>query len=229
MHQERRAEQGKYAGYAQELREQFGRGLLSELTPYPHFVVWKYTLEQRRLKKRPYNPQTHLPARTNDPGTWTGRDTALTALASGGYNGIGFVFSETDPFTGTDLDACVAKDGTIAAWAQEIITSLSSYTEYSPSKLGVHILTQASLPGTGRKIGNVEMYAEGRFFTITTDHVPGAPTTIADRQQQQTSLYTSLVPEVPPIRSTENTRGSGAGIGEPLARSARNRERFQAL
>ncbi len=168
----------------------------------------------------------------------------LFALATGRYNGIGFVFAESDPFTGTDLDNCVAKDGSIAAWAQEIITTLDTYTEYSPSKLGVHLLTQASLPGTGRKIGNIGMYAAGRFFTLTTDHVPGTPFTIADRQQQQTSLYTSLVPQVPLIRSTENTRGSGAGTGEPLLRptptrsdaevldkahAARSRERFQAL
>src|SRR5205807_3270521 len=56
-------------------------------------------------------------------------------------------------------------------------------------------------------------------------------------------LYTSLVPEVPPIRSRENT-GGGVGLGDTLAhfsptrsdadvlekaQSARNRERFHAL
>jgi len=204
---EQRAEQRSYAGYSQDLRERFQSGMLSELTPYPQFVVWKYTMEQKKLKKRPFNPQTNVPARTNDPNTWTRIEPALKALATGRYNGIGFVFSESDPFTGTDLDNCVSKDGSIALWAQEIITSLASYTEYSPSKLGVHILTQASLPGAGRKIGHVEMYAEGRFFTLTTDHVPGTPFTIADRQQQQTGLYTSLVPQLPPPRSRENTRG----------------------
>jgi putative DNA primase/helicase len=242
-HAERRPEQRHYAGYASDLRERFQSGLLSELLPYSQFVVWKYTVEQGKLKKRPFNPRTNLPAKTTDPSTWTNVTTALRALGTGRYNGIGFVFSESDPFTGTDLDTCVAKDGSIAAWASEIITTLASYTEYSPSKLGVHILTQASLPGTGRKIGHIEMYAKERFFTITTDHVPGTPTTIAERQQQQTSLYTSLVPEVLPIRSTENTRG-GVGLGETLVRSAptrsdaevlekaqaaRNRERFQAL
>src|SRR6266480_2205576 len=143
---ERNQEQSQYTGFAQELRERFQSGMLSELLPYPHFVVWKYAVEQGKLKKRPYHPRTNLPARTNDPSTWTNVTTALKALATGRYNGIGFVFSESDPFTGTDLDACVSKDGSIAAWAQEIITTLSSYTEYSPSKLGVHILTQATLP-----------------------------------------------------------------------------------
>ena len=38
MKQER-SEQSHYAGYAQELREKFQSGLLSELLPFPHFVV----------------------------------------------------------------------------------------------------------------------------------------------------------------------------------------------
>src|SRR5438128_7317423 len=99
---ERHQEHHHYAGYAQELRERFQSGMLSELLPYSQFVVWKYTVEQKKLKKRPYNPKTHLPARTNDPSTWTDVNQALRALATGRYNGIGFVFSESDPFTGTD-------------------------------------------------------------------------------------------------------------------------------
>src|SRR6266566_8027261 len=199
-------EQRGYAGYAQDLRERLQSGLLSELTPYPQFVVWKYTLENQKLKKRPYQPKTHLPAKTNDPSTWTDVTVALRTLATGRYNGIGFVFTESDPFTGIDLDACVGKDGTIAPWAQEIITTLSSYTEYSPSKLGVHILTQATLPGAGRKTGHIEMYSHDRFFTLTTDHLQGTPTTIAHRQAQQESLYASLGAERALTPRSENTR-----------------------
>src|SRR6266581_6451317 len=207
-------EQATYAGYAQDLRERLQSGLLSELTPYPQFVVWKYVVEQGKLKKRPFNPRTHAAARTNDPTTWARVEPSLKALGTGRYNGIGFVFSETDPFTGTDLDACVSKDGSIAAWAQEIITTLSSYTEYSPSKLGVHILTQATLPGAGRKIGTVEMYAKDRFFTLTTDQVPGTPAMIADRTQAIQALYQRIAPPVPPER-IQNTRG-GVGSGSAL-------------
>src|SRR5881227_2447521 len=193
---ELRPEQRHYPRYAQDLRERFSNGFLSELTPYSQFVVWKYTVEQGKLKKRPFNPRTNVPARTNDPTTWTSIDPALKALATGRYNGIGFVFAESDPFTGTDLDACVSKDGTISVWAQEIITSLSSYTEYSPSKLGVHILTQATLPGAGRKTGNVEMYSHNRFFTLTTDHIDGTPTTIEQRQEEVAALYIHVAPPV---------------------------------
>src|SRR2546427_9110527 len=98
--QYRPQEQRDYAGKAQDLRERLQAGLLSELTPYPQFVIWKYVVENNKLKKRPFNPKTNLPARTNDPTTWGGAEHALKALSSGRYNGIGFVFAEADPFTG---------------------------------------------------------------------------------------------------------------------------------
>src|SRR5712691_7588254 len=92
-HQERT----NYARIAQDLRERLQSGQLSELTDYPQFVVWKYTLEQGKLKKRPFNPRTNMPARTNDLTTWGGAEHALKALPSGRYNAIGFVFSDKDP------------------------------------------------------------------------------------------------------------------------------------
>src|SRR5438067_3652857 len=78
---EQRAEQRQYAGIAQDLREKFQSGILSELTSYPQFVVWKYTMEQKKLKKRPFNPRTNMPAKTNDPSTWTDVHAALKDLA----------------------------------------------------------------------------------------------------------------------------------------------------
>src|SRR5437016_14160167 len=59
--QNRLQEQRHYVGYAQDLRERLHSGLLSELIAYPQFVVWKYNPEQGKLKKRPFNPRTHLP------------------------------------------------------------------------------------------------------------------------------------------------------------------------
>src|SRR2546430_3614932 len=86
---ERNREQHHYAGYAQELRERFQSGMLSELTPYSHFVVWKYAVENKKLKKRPFNPRTHLPAKTNDPSTWTDVNTALKHLVQDAITALG--------------------------------------------------------------------------------------------------------------------------------------------
>ena len=73
----------------------------------------------------------------------------------------------------TDLDHCVdPSTGKIAPWAREIIINLDSYSEFSPSGTGVHILgDDISLPGKGRKrpyeTGAVEVYDTARFLTFT--------------------------------------------------------------
>src|SRR2546421_10208181 len=147
----RRHEATYYAAYAEELREKFRQGLLSELVPYPQFVVWKHQESGGKAKKPPYNPHTHKLADTTDPASWGRLSQALKALATGHYNGIGFVFSETDPFSGMDIDHCVGNNGTIDLWAQEYITALATYTEYSPRD-GIHLITEGDYPGQSRKV-----------------------------------------------------------------------------
>ena len=49
----------------------------------------------------------------------------------------------------------------------EFIHSLQSYSEYSQSGNGIHIICKGRLPKTGRRKKNVEMYSEGRFFIMT--------------------------------------------------------------
>src|SRR5438105_1422213 len=86
--------------YARELRERFKGGLLKELLPYPNFVTWKYTKDNKKL---PINPKTGRAASPTDPDTWTSAGVALKRLAEGRENGIGFNLSHT-PFVAIDLD-----------------------------------------------------------------------------------------------------------------------------
>lgn len=51
--------------------------------------------------------------------------------------------------------------------AGEFIQTLSSYTEYSVSGTGIHIIAKGSFPEGGRRKGNIEMYPDGRFFVMT--------------------------------------------------------------
>jgi len=204
-----------FRGYTSELRESFQSGLLKELTPYPHFVVWRYRVVDGAFKKPPFNPKSFYPAQVDNPNTWGTLRQALAALSTGNFHGIGFVFSEDDPFTGIDLDDCVAKDGYIYSWARKIIDSLHSYTEYSPGK-GVHLLLKASLKEAGRKIGDIEMYAQRHYMTLTTRHVEGTPTTINERQELLNALYHTLVP--PPPR-TQNTGGVASPLWAPRPQS----------
>ncbi len=165
--------------------------LPEELQAYPHFVVWRPVEIQGKTKKIPFNPQTGEKASPTDPATWGSFADALRAYARGVGKGIGFVFSDDDPFTGTDLDGCVENTGDIAPWAKAIVSQLDSYTEYSPSGTGLHIITKAHIPA-GRRTNHTEIYSTGRYFTLTGSHLSGTPDTIQSRQEVQETLYHSL-------------------------------------
>ena len=69
---------------------------------------------------------------------------------------------------------------------------INSYTEVSPSGTGLRIFAQGGLSGKGRKRGDIELYSQGRFLTVTGDHLPGTPTTIAERQAAVEWLYVAM-------------------------------------
>src|SRR5712692_1729957 len=115
-----------YAAHLKERIEQ--KGILQELAGYPNFVVWHYKEENGQRKKPPVNPNTLHPANPTDRTTWGTLESALRALANGTYQGIGFMLSHS-PFAGIDLDHCI-QEGKMQPWAQEIIETLNTYTEY---------------------------------------------------------------------------------------------------
>ena len=75
-------------------------------------------------------------------------------------------------FVGIDLDDCF--DGAeLKPWAREIVETLDSYTELSPSGRGVHIIARGELPSGRRKVAGVEMYNSGRYLTVTGNWLRG--------------------------------------------------------
>ncbi len=209
------ARQEHAARYAAILRERIEhKGILRELAGYPNFVVWRYSLINGKLKKPPFHPISFAPASPTDSTTWGTLETALTGLATGRFQGIGFMLSES-PFTGIDLDHCI-QEGRLQPWAQEIINALDTYTEYSPSwnkatgTGGVHLLVEGK-PAGSKKAGNIEVYGEKHYLTITTNHLARTPATINSRQTQLDALYASLVPVPTAPNERQNTRvGHGA-------------------
>lgn len=98
--------------------------------------------------------------------------------------GLGFVFIDSDPFVGVDLDDCrTPLTGELSPLAQDITTTVDSYAEVSPSGLGVHVLATGDLPGTRRRRGSLEVYDNARFFTITGCHLDHTPQTLRDRSE----------------------------------------------
>lgn len=143
----------------------------TELKALPQWILWRKEKKDGKATKIPYQV-TGERAQANNRCTWSTFATAVKFYLEGDYDGIGFVFSRQDNYIGIDIDKCVV-DGKTNAFSTEIIDTLDSYTEFSPSGKGIHIIIKGSLPqsvlGTGRKNTKhgLEIYSYGRFFTFT--------------------------------------------------------------
>lgn len=206
------------------------------------WVCWRSEARERGGKptKVPYSPATGSRARSDDPNTWGSLAEARGAADRDSYDGIGFVFTEGDPFCGVDLDGCVELEtGEIEPWAAEILDELDSYTELSPSGEGLHVLVRAKLPEGGRRKGRIEMYDRGRFFTITGHHLDGTPRQVENRQEKLVALHARLFRSSPGALDEQGaSEKSGVAPASPglsdaeiLARAMRaaNGERFVRL
>ncbi len=204
----------RFIEYTALLRERFDAGVLAELQDLLQWVVWRGEIEDGKSKKVPYNPNYHLVrASVKIPKSWGTLDESLTALETGNYSGLGFMI--TPPLVMIDLDNSVDKvTQTITdPQAAEIVQSLNSYTELSPSGSGLHILSYGQLPGKGIHTA-IEMYGQDRFTTITTNHLPGTPPTIEQRQEALDALYHRFAPAITET-TNQNTRG-GVWSGSTL-------------
>ena len=135
------------------------------------------------------------------------------------FAGAGFVFNYADGYTGTDFDDCVNPDTMeIRSDVLEIIKKVDSYTEFSPSRSGVHIFTKGwQFPigpegQQGAKVGKAEMYSGKRYFTVTGNHVPGTPLTVNDRDLDW--LYEPIVTNREFFEAKKKADGTSASSGD---------------
>lgn len=152
--------------------------------------MWRSERRDGKCTKVPLDPATKEWASVDEPSQWVDYQTARQSLQVDAVDGLGFVFTNRDPFVGVDLDACRNPvTGELSPLAHEITTTLDSYTEVSPSGLGVHVLAKADLPGTRRRRGNLEVYDDARFFTITGRHLDHTPQTLRDRSDELVRIH----------------------------------------
>jgi len=141
------------------------------------WVLWRYTQVDGKPRKVPYTTAGGHASHA-DPKTWAEFDAVVKAMPK--YDGVGFVFTESDPYVGIDLDHCYDSQGTLKAWAVDLVRMAQEhecYIERTPSGQGLHIIGVGKLPGHGRKItqigedktGAIEVYDQLRYFTVTGD------------------------------------------------------------
>jgi hypothetical protein len=186
-----------------------------ELCEYAQWVTWCLEEPDKpgdKPKKVLYDPKSGFRARTHDAvdktyknrpeDTWADFSTAVEAYRNKKnrdglpYAGVGFVFTENDPFIGGDIDDCIDPEtGEInpEAWAD--IQTANTYTEKSQSGTGVKIIGKGKKVGPECKRGDHEMYDSARFFALTGCHLAGTPTTIEERQEEFAELHRKWFPE----------------------------------
>lgn len=188
----------------------------------PRWLLWRYEERDGKLTKVPYQANRRK-ASTADQSTWTSFEEAKVAYLSGGFDGIGFVLG--DEFVGVDLDHSIDA-GVIKEEARMNLDLLQSYSEVSPSGTGLHTICLGEFPETGRRKGDVEVYAEGRFFTVTGDRLEEYPADVQDRTEQLSQLYNRYFKE--PDHSEKPSNVADERVIE-LASKAANGDKFQRL
>lgn len=193
------------------------------------WIVWK----NERDTKVPYSARTGQKARTTDKDDFVSFNEAQQV--SKNFDGIGFVFSESDSFCGIDLDNCI-QDGTVEDWASQIIRDFNSYCEISPSGKGIHIIIEGNKPGPKcRKQDNgheIEIYDHSRYFTYTGNILAGYDV-IQPRQKELDTLYQKIFRATSqkksrPITPSKILHHTDAELIDK-AKNARNGAKFTSL
>lgn len=185
------------------------------------WVVWRYEKRAGRRTKIPYDPRTGGNASAADPGTWTAFDGAWkTFQQTRRYDGLAYVFSADDPFCGFDLDDCLDEEG-LLLWGADLLETLDSYCEISPSGRGLKLIVRGKKPAYSRCKaawnggGTIEIYDQRRLFAITGQRFAETNPEIADRQTELDALCRQLWGHLPsPAQPREIMSGSSGDMSQ---------------
>jgi putative DNA primase/helicase len=141
-----------------------------ELKKQP-WAVWK--VEPRagqpsKFNKAPLNPLTGLKVGANQPEKFGTFDQAKKAYESGRYTGVGVLLTGNQ-IVGIDIDNAnelFEQRPDVKGWFKQAKKN-GAYCEISPSRSGIRIFVLGAINGSGRKSGNLELYNDKRFLTVT--------------------------------------------------------------
>lgn len=190
-----------------------------DLMHYPQWVIWKL----KDGRKPPYSPRDGGPADVNDPATWSTFEQADRARRKYGADGIGFVFTPDDPFTGVDIDDCLI-NRELTPLAARVVDRLCTYTEISPSMTGIKVFCRGNVPNC--TVPGLEVYSRKRYFTVTCRRWPATPLELQDRQSELERLVEWMQRRrpAPPEPPRPTRRRPVGGNNQPYVTIALERE-----
>ena len=163
-----------------------------ELKRIPNWVCWRLEKTSNgKNTKKPIDAKTGNYAQSNNRETWSDYETAVREGPK--YSGIGFMLA--DGIMGIDIDDISSEleryqkgdyDTNIVF---EFIETFKSYAEVSVSGNGIHIICKGSIPGARRRKGNVEMYSETRFLTVSGNGIGNYEEVTAINEKNMDRIY----------------------------------------
>ena len=205
-----------------------------ELKQLKHWCGFRIENRNGKETKVPINAYTGEYGKSNDEGTWSDFQTALSSIKKYNCDGIGFYFKK--PYFGIDIDNVRSeidqylKDDESENIVGEFIELMASYSEISVSGNGVHIIAKGKLPKGGRRKGNVEVYDSGRFFVMTGNRLGRYTDVEEDELGKINYLHTKYIAsnEISSTQKNRNEQGNNLSIDDiiNIASKSKNGIRF---
>lgn len=151
----------------------------------PQWLVWRFESKKgaKKPQKIPYyaggGKRQGVQGSDADRAQLVSYEAAIAALKRASMDGIGFAFLPGDGLIGIDLDEVIdTETGELSERAAKIVKACDSYTERSPSGLGLHIIVEGETESFRANDIGVEVYCGRQFFTFTGRPWQGTPSDI---------------------------------------------------
>lgn len=159
------------------------------LAERPQWLVWRFESKPGEKKPRKVPYYVSGKRRTGEQGAAPDRAAlvqlaaALAALEKSAtlkspWSGVGFAFLPGDGLVGIDLDGMIDAAGEMSARGTAIIQACASYTEFSPSGKGVHIICGGETETFKSNEVGVEVFCGRQYFTFTGRRYPDTPASV---------------------------------------------------
>ena len=171
-----------------------------ELKKEKRWCLYKIIPRDGKNTKLPLMPNGK-PAKSNDKTTWNSYEDCIAALNQNIGDGLGFMLG--DGYIGIDIDKvsddimAYSMDYHARSMTADFLRGISTYAELSPSKTGLHFIGKGKVPGERKRHKNLEIYDEGRFFTVTGNVIKDKDRShIKPIEQELLPLYQKYMPAV---------------------------------
>ena len=172
-----------------------------ELLTRQQWLIWKFVQKpgQKKPSKMPYYANGAV--RTGQQGSEDDRrqlvdyEAAVAASKAHRADGLGFAFLPGDGLIGIDIDGALGEDSEQVRKdrALRIIQACDSYTEFSPSGQGVHIIVKGQTETFKSNELGIEVFCGRQFFTMSGNPYPGSKDSVEPISQDTLSKLRNTV------------------------------------